>query len=495
MGLTTEILRHAITSPGRIAVVDDLGKWSYGRLAAGAMFLAQAIDRLTDRPTVGVLLPAGGVTPMAILAAWLSGRAAVPYNFLLRREELHHVVRDSGADVVVTSGMFLKFIGGREALPPEVNVIEIESVDFTGFPPLRWPPHVSEDDPAVILYTSGTAGQPKGVVLTHGNLQHNTAAAVVHAKLSSADVFLGVLPQFHSFGLTALTVLPLILGAKVVYSARFMPRRLVELIRQHRPQVFMAVPSMYGAILGVKELTADDLKSVRLLISGGEPLPQAMFEEYQARLNARVLEGYGLTETSPIVSWCTPHAWRRKSVGTLLPGVEVAIVDELDRALPVGAEGEILVAGPSIMKGYWKQPDATDKAIRSLNFPHTRTTRWFRTGDLGRLDDAGFLYITGRKKEMLKVAGEMVIPREIEEALNKHPSVKAAAVIGKPDDVRGEVPVAFVETREGEKFDEQTLRNWCRDNLAAFKLPREIRHVETLPRNATGKILRRELKA
>lgn len=495
MSITTEILRHAITDPKRTAVVDDLGSWSYGRLGAGAMFLSQLIDRLTDRPTVGILLPAGGVTPMAILAAWISKRAAVPYNFLLRREDLHHVVRDSDADVVITSGMFLKFLGGREILPPEVKVIEIESVDFTGMPPLRWPPHVTADDPAVILYTSGTAGQSKGVVLTHGNLEHNTAAAVIHARLSHADMFLGVLPQFHSFGLTALTVLPLILGAKVVYSARFMPKRLIELVRKHRPHIFMAVPSMYGALLGVKDLAPDDFSSVRLLISGGEPLPQAMFEEYQSRLNTRVLEGYGLTETSPIVSWCTPHAWRRKSVGTLLPDVEVTIVDDQDRAMPIGSEGEILVAGPSIMKGYWKQPEATGKAIQSLTFAHTRTTRWFRTGDLGRLDDAGYLYITGRKKEMLKVAGEMVIPREIEETLNKHPSVKAAAVIGKPDDVRGEVPIAFVEIREGEMFDEQALKNWCRDHLASFKLPREVRHVETLPRNATGKILRRELKA
>jgi len=265
----------------------------------------------------------------------------------------------------------------------------------------------------------------------------------------------------------------------------------------------IAVPSMYGAMLSVKEATPEDFASVRIAVSGGEPLPNAIFDEFERRFGVRLLEGYGLTETAPVLTWATPRQpFKLHSVGQALPGVEVKIVDEAGCVLPPGRDGEILAGGRGIMKGYYKQPQATAAAFTDLEVAGAGPDagapvyrRFFRTGDIGRLDEDGFLFITGRKKEMLKVAGEIVFPREIEEVLLRHPSVKAAAVIGKSDGLRGQVPVAFVEVHEGQPFDEGALRAWCREHVAGFKVPREVRRVDQLPRNPTGKILRRQLVA
>ena len=325
-------------------------------------------------------------------------------------------------------------------------------------------------------------------------------AAIEHAQIKRADTFLGVLPQFHSFGLTALTLIPLRIGARVVYSARFIPKKIVELIREHRPDIVIAVPSMYGALLSVKGATAGDFSRVRLAISGGEPLPQATYEAFLERFELQILEGYGLTETAPITNWSTPKRFVRHAVGPTLPQVHEVIVDDHDRPVEPGREGEILITGPNIMKGYYKLADQTRQVM--VDLPNSasdgyrrRTRRYFRTGDIGRLDENGFLFITGRKKEMLIIGGENVFPREIEEVLNQHQTVRDSAVIGRTDGVRGEVPVAFVEIQDESPFDATALRAWCRDRLAGYKVPREIRQIDALPRNPTGKILRRQLSA
>ncbi len=248
------------------------------------------------------------------------------------------------------------------------------------------------------------------------------------------------------------------------------------------------------------------MRSIQFAISGGEPLPDATFDAFEKRYKIRLLEGYGLTETSPILTWLNPTSFRRHSVGRALPGVDIRIVDDNNRALGPNEDGEILAAGPSIMPGYFHLDDQTravfidlpaDPSIEpdSNAGQQADQRRYFRTGDIGHLDDEGFLFITGRKKEMLIIGGENVFPREIEEVLNQHASVHASAVIGKADGMRGEVPVAFVELEEDAEFDEQALRTWCREHLANFKVPREIHHLDALPRNPTGKIMRRELKA
>lgn len=495
MGLLWPILRQAILKPHRVAVIDDNRRYTYGRLAAASFFVADQIDRMTQSRHVGLMLPTSGAFPVSLLGSWLARRVAVPLNYLLARDELHYVIADSDIDTVLTSELFLDFLGGPSVLPDHIRTIKLEEVDFSGFPNPRWPPPFDDSDLAVLLYTSGTSGRPKGVMLTHANLQADTEASIVHSGITEADGFLGVLPQFHSFGLTALTLIPLCVGATIVYTARFVPKRLVSLIKKHRPEIFIAVPSMYGAMLSVKDATPEDFRSIRLAISGGEPLPESVYDAYLERFELEIFEGYGLTETSPATHWSTPEQHRLHSVGRSLPDVRQFIVDGQDRVLEADQEGEIILAGPVVMKGYYKQPDLTSEVIFDLEIPgQENPIRAFRTGDIGKLDRDGFLYITGRKKEMMIIGGENVFPREIEEVLNQHSAIADSAVVGRSDGLRGEVPVAFVEVLEGAGLDEAEVRSHCRKLLAQFKVPREVKVVDELPRNPTGKILRRKLK-
>jgi len=442
------------------------------------------------------MLPTSGAFSMALVGTWLAGRVAVPLNYLLSRDELNYVIRDAGLDTILTAQPLLDHMELSEAdLPDGVQLKRLEDLQYKGLPPLSWPPKFAADDLATLLYTSGTSGKPKGVMLTHGNLRANVEQAVAHAGLKSADTFLGVLPQFHSFGLTVMTLIPLAIGAKVVYSTRFVPRKIIELMREHRPDIFVGIPSMYGALLSVKNASADDLSSIRIAVAGGEPLPEAVYQQFLEHFDVRVFEGYGLTETSPVSHWATPDAWKHHSVGRPLPRVRHFTVDEQDNVQPANAEGEVLLAGPNVMKGYYNLPEVTAQAFVPVTPPgEDEPVRCFRTGDMGRIDEEDYLFITGRKKEMLIIGGENVFPREIEEVLNHHPEVHASAVIGQTDPVRGEVPVAYIELEEGAEGEETALRSYCREHLAGYKVPRHIETIESLPRGPTGKVLRRKLR-
>ena len=501
------ILRKLISAPFRVAVVDDQRSWRGIDLIVGAWHLAKAIQKSSDRPHVGVMLPTSGLFPMALIAGWMLGRTVVPLNYLLKPEELEYVINDAELDLVVTVGPMLKMFG---ELPAHVKQIRLDEMSFKGFPPVRLPRRRPDDFVAVLLYTSGTSGKPKGVMLTCGSIAVNIHQCIQWVGFSGNDVLLGVLPQFHSFGLTVLTLLPLAIGGKAVFTARFAVKKILDLMQTHRPTAYIAIPSMYNALLGAKSATTEHFQSIKYIVSGGEPLPEAVFNGFRERFNVTINEGYGLTETSPVTNWCRPQEYRRKSVGKPLPGIEEIIVRDEQvtsrvsgpplRGYPAPAqspqqqiapspndEGEIRIKGPNVMKGYYKLPDLTAQVFDSNGY--------FRTGDMGRFDADGHLYITGRIKEMLIIGGENVFPREIEEVLDSHPSVSASAVIGVMDESRGEVPVAFVELKEGATFDERELRSYCRDRLAQFKVPRDIRQIEKLPRNPTGKIMRRELKA
>ncbi len=493
MSLLWPIIRRCLASPTAELIVDDNGTYSRMKVLAGAFYMAEQITKTTSAKHVGVMLPTSGAFPVALLGCWIAGRVAVPLNYLLNRDELGFVIDDSDIDTIITAGRMLEFLG-EDLIPPRIHLIKMDEVDFTGMPSLRWPPIYRRDDLAVLIYTSGTSGRPKGVMLSHGNLHANVRASVQHARITATNGFLGILPQFHSFGITVLTLIPLYVGAKVTYTARFLPKKIFQLIKRHQPDIFIGVPSMYGGLLSVKDATPEDVASLKLPVSGGEPLPDAVFEAFQERFNIKILEGYGLTETSPATHWSTAHANKRHSVGKALPGVRTFIMDESGNLLGPDQDGEVILAGPNVMLGYYKRPDLTQQVIFPVTPPGAdRPVRAFRTGDIGRVDEDGFLYITGRKKEMLIIGGENVFPREIEEVLNRHPDVKASAVIGKSDGVRGEVPVAFVEIHEDHGFDEAAIRGFLREQIASFKVPREVRRVDELPRNPTGKILRRQL--
>ncbi len=370
--------------------------------------------------------------------------------------------------------------------PRGVKLLRMEELSLRGVPEPRWPARASDDDLAALLYTSGTSGKPKGVMLTHGNLCANISQIQRWVEFTKRDVLFGVLPQFHSFGFTVLTLLPLVAGCRVVYSARFVPGRIVRKMHECRPTVMVAIPSMYNALLSVKNASAEDFESFRLIVSGGEPLPDAVSQRFIERFDVRIDEGYGLTETAPVTNWRRPHEYRAASVGRALPEVEEKIVSIEDgRLLGPGEDGEVRIKGPNIMKGYYRDAQATRQAFDEEGF--------FRTGDIGRIDLEGHLYITGRLKEMIIIGGENVFPREIEEVLNRHESVRASGVIGAPHPTRGEEPIAFVEIVDGYEFDESALRAWCRASIAGYKTPRRVIAVEELPKGSTGKVLRRAL--
>lgn len=500
MSILRKIMSRALTTPRRVCVIDDQREYTFLKIAMGALYAARAIEQATDRDKVGIMLPTSGAFTITLLGAWLAKKTPVPLNYLLSQDELAHVVADSGIDTIVTAEKMIDAIKGMGVdvakLPGPPKLLKLDASTFKGFPPLRIPPKLDDDDLAVLLYTSGTSGKPKGVMLTEGNIRTNIEDCIEHAQLTQCDVFLGVLPQFHTFGLTVLTLLPLYEGGRVIYTAKFVPRRLIELMAKHKPKLFIGVPSMLNALLSVKKATAEDWASLRYVISGGEPLPDAVFQGYKDKLGVEILEGYGLTETSPVTHWATPKNNKLHSVGRSLPRVQHFIVDDHSNVLGPNQEGEILISGPSVMKGYYQLPELTDQVIIDLDapgVPGTGKVRCFRTGDIGKFDDDGYLFITGRKKEMLIIGGENVFPREIEEVLNRHPSVHASAVVGRPDDSRGEVAIAFVELEEDAEFDAAALRQHCRDGMASFKVPKEVRHLEKLPRNPTGKIIRREL--
>jgi long-chain acyl-CoA synthetase len=285
--------------------------------------------------------------------------------------------------------------------------------------------------------------------------------------------------------LTVLTLLSLATGAVSIYTARFQPRQLMALVRKHRPTGFVGIPAMYRALLTYQGPAPEDFRSFRYLIAGGEPLSTQLRTRFEARFGVTICQGYGLTETGPVLNWLRPEDGQPESVGKALPGIEERVVDGDGKPLPAGEAGEIRVRGPNVMKGYFKLPEANARAFDSEGF--------FRTGDLGRFDSEGNLYITGRLSDLIIVAGENVYPAEVEGVINAYPGVADCAVLGEPDETRGQVVVAFVEPEEGVHFDESEIHGWCRRRLAAYQVPRRVVVVEHLPRTATGKVVRGEL--
>jgi long-chain acyl-CoA synthetase len=483
--LIDPLFAHAAKTPDELAVIDDRGRYTYRQLAMMAAGMAKVIASQTSAPSVGLLLPAGSGFVASFYGTLLAGKSAVLINYLLGDKEIAHVIKDSGIDTVLTIPQ----------LAPRVANSGLKVIDLMQLPaPNTMPaeagspaiPKVSPGDMAVLMYTSGTSGLPKGVILTYGNLQSDVDSAIQHARLEHKHRFLGVIPLFHSFGMTAMMLAPIQLAATVTYMARFSAVGALKAIREQQISLMFGVPSMYAAILRLKDAKPEDFQSIYAMISGGEPLPEAVLLGFQQRFGTTVFEGFGLTETSPVVSLNVPKDNRPGSVGRPVPGAEFKLVDDDGNVVAPGQSGEVWVRGPMIMKGYHNLPVETAAVLTPDGY--------FKTGDLGRFDSDGFLYITGRKKELIIVAGEKATPREIEDVLMRHPSVGDVAVLGKKDPSRGEVVVAFVIPKEGQTIPVDQLRDFCRDQgLMQWKIPREIFVVEDLPRSPTGKVLKRVL--
>ena len=343
-------------------------------------------------------------------------------------------------------------------------------------------------DTAVVLHTSGTTGTPKGAELTHGSLGSNRDVIVRHLlMLTDDDVVLACLPLFHVFGMTCAMNAAIAVGAGLSLMARFDPAKAIERIRRDRVTVLEAVPTMYSALLSVADqFPQEATATLRTCVSGGAALPVAVLSDFEKTFDAIILEGYGLSETSPAVTFNHPDAERRPgSIGTPIEGVQVRLVDEDGRPVPRGTQGEIQVKGPNVMKGYWNLPDATDEAIKD---------GWFSTGDIAVVDSDGYYYVVDRKKDLIIRGGYNVYPREVEEALHEHPAVAAVVVVGIPHESLGEEVGAAVVLKAGASAELDELRQFIKGRVAAYKYPRRIWFVDTLPTGPTGKLLRREVK-
>src|SRR5688572_9615707 len=473
--------KAAQANRSRTALVDEDRSWTFGELAEESDAIAAMLREKVPGDTVGVLLLNSPKYVTALLGVWKAGKTPVPLNYLLPPQELAFIIKDSGMSALITSQYFAQAVAAVKPLFGEKGVILMaDAPDFA--PPVSQAAAPSYKDPALYLYTSGTTGKPKGVVLTHRNLASNVDSCQIAGGFDHRDSFLCLLPFFHTYAITGTILLPLLNGSKMVLVKQFQPMKVMKLIEDHAISVFLAIPSMYRVLAHTE---GDfNLKSVRFPISGGEPLPSAVGEAFEKRFGVPIFEGYGQTEASPVISLNVPSKRKSGTVGPALPGVEIAIWDEQKNPVGTDVVGEIMVRGPSVMDGYYNLPEETSKTI---------TREWLHTGDLGKMDPEGFVTITGRKKDLIISAGENIYPREIEEVLVLHPKVKEVAVIGVKDEVRGEVPKAFVIAKEGMTIEEKELRSFCREKLAGYKVPKYYDVIADFPRTPSGKVLKRML--
>jgi long-chain acyl-CoA synthetase len=424
-----------------------------------------------------------------------AGCITVPLNVMYRKRELVHMVNDSGATVMVTSEGNLPYVlevrndlkSLREIIVTSSNVPE-GCLSFYRLLEngVDKPTDVrnADDDVAVICYTSGTTGSAKGAMITHSNFISNISTLSQLWELTDRDKLMMALPMFHVHGLGIAVHGMVYCGYTMVLLERFDAKKVMEGIEKYKCTVFMGVPTMYIKLLELDDCKYD-LSSMRLWTVGSAPMPVDAMEKFKERYGFELLERYGMTETAVVIA-SNPLKGKRKpgSVGLPIPGVEVKIVDDEDNPLPVNEVGEIVVRGPNVMKGYWNRPQETEEAFRN---------GWFHTGDLGKIDEEGYLHIVGRKKEMIISGGFKVFPREVEEVLHTHPKVKEVAVVGIPDPVRGESVKAYIVLKDGTTATEKELDEYCRNNLAAFKVPRIYEFVSSIPRTPSGKILNRLL--
>ena len=414
-----------------------------------------------------------------------AGGVVTPINNFLKPDEVAYILSDSGCGLLITDESMDEALPQLQEAVPGLRFLKVESFgDLAGGGVVAEPDGRGSDELAVIIYTSGTTGRPKGAMLTQGNLLHNIESCRKILEAEELDRFVLLLPMFHSFMLTVCNLLPLILGGSVVLIRSLHPPKnvMLEIVR-HQATVMPAIPAFFRAML--HDSVPKDLP-LRAAISGAAPLPVETLNAFNEKFPFPLIEGYGLSEASPVVSFNPLRGpWVAGSIGRPVPDVEVSVRNEAGEELADGEIGEICVRGGNVMAGYWNRPDETEKSIRG---------GWLYTGDIGYRREDGYAFITDRKKDMLLVNGINVYPREIEEVIYQFPGIKEAAVVGKRDARKGEMPVAFVVANEEAEIDEKELAQFLKGKLADYKIPRKLVKLEALPRNATGKILKTELR-
>jgi long-chain acyl-CoA synthetase len=476
--------------PDRIAVkLDDIAlPYSVVDQAAARAAGMLAAEGVGPGDRVGIMLPNVPYFPFVFFGALRLGATVVPMNPLLKRREIAFHLEDSGAKLL------LAWHGFAEAAEPGAQdagatCIVVERGNFEerlgAAEPVEDLTEREDDDTAVILYTSGTTGTPKGAELTHGNLRAATQISRDLVDAGPDSVTFGALPLFHVFGLTCGLNTSFLAGGCLTLLPRFDAGKALEIIQRDKVTTFLGVPTMYAALLHHEDRESFDVSSLDLCVSGGAAMPVEVLKGFEEAFGCKVLEGYGLSETCAIAAFNQPDRERRPgSIGFPVPGVEMKLVDDDGNEVPQGEVGEILIQGPVVMRAYWNREEETKSTLED---------GWLKTGDMARVDEDGYFHIVDRKKELIIRGGFNVYPREIEEVLYEHPAVREAAVLGVPDDSLGEEIGAAVALKEGEDASEDDVRAFVKERVAAYKYPRRVWFVDELPKGPTGKILKREI--
>ena len=501
MDLGQMLAGSASRTPEKTAIIFRDQQTSYGELNRRVNQVANALIGLGIRPGDRIALFIHNI-PLFVEAYYgilKAGASVVPLNVLYKPGEVEYIFNDSGARAILTFAPFVQVALAAKANAPQMeNVIVAAPEEIPGTrswratigdAPDREPGvTVGENDVAVICYTSGTTGRPKGAMLSHHNLLSNcqqfNLLPTVH--IQPDDVIWIALPLFHIYAMNVGMNNAFFNGASIALVERFEPASSLEVIQKSRCTILYGAPPMFVAWANMPNIRDYDLSSVRFTASGAAALPVQILETFQAVSGVPISEGYGLTEASPVVTTnAAGPVVKPGTVGPAIPGEEVKIVDEAGNELPHGELGELICRGPNIMLGYWQQPEATAETIRD---------GWLHTGDLATEDDDGYFTIVDRLKDMIVVSGFNVYPREVEEVLFTHPAVADAAVVQFPDPYQGESVMAFVVLKPGQTATEQEIIDYCRSRIAVFKCPRRVVFRDELPKNNTGKVLRRQLR-
>ena len=499
------IKTHAQNQPNHPAIIDGETTVTYSQLLEQVEQFAGGLGSLSLTPDskLGLLCLNQKEYVIALLGALLKGVPVIPYNFMLTPEDLVYITQDAGVDHLVvnpafikpeTAPFFSKFKTRITTLPapdsglPSENTFTFENFLASSQSKKTQPRHSrSRDIPDVIMYTSGTTAKPKGVMLNENMFAKNTEDIEVHLPFKPDDSAIMALPLFHSFG-NIIALLFLRIGGTVILLPQFQPKAILAAIHQYQATVLPLVPTIYSFLVQLVARGDYDVSSLRYCISGGAALPHAMLHKVEDLMNVTVLEGYGLTETSPVIAVNTfKDGSVVGSVGPVLPRVQLKIVDEQGRSVPRGQAGEIIVKGETVTPGYWKLPQESREALNKEG--------WFKTGDLGHLDEQGRLYISaGRKKDLIIRAGENVAPLAIENVLINHPALMEAAAVGISHTRLGEQVVACIVLKEDQQVTEPELMKYCKDKLPAFSVPDKFHFYDALPKNPVGKILKTQLR-
>jgi long-chain acyl-CoA synthetase len=490
MNLAGLLTASAERDPDHAAIKLDDIELSYGALDGASAHIAGLLAEhgFERGDRVGIMLPNVPYFPVVYYGVLRAGGIVVPMNVLLRKREVAYYLSDSGAKLLFAWHAFAEDAeagaaeAGTECVLVEPGTFEQQVGAAT---PDAAVADTADDDTAVLLYTSGTTGQPKGAELTHANLTLNARGSAELFDLGSEGILLGALPLFHSFGQTCGMNATISDGGTLTLLPRFEPAKALEIIQRDQVNVFQGVPTMYGAMLHHPDRERYDVSSVQLCSSGGSAMPVELLRAFEEAFGCKILEGYGLSESSPVASFNHRDRERKPgSIGTPIRNVEMRVVDDEGDEVAQGEVGEIVIRGYNVMKGYWQRPEATAETI---------VDGWLHTGDMGRIDEDGYFYVVDRKKELIIRGGYNVYPREIEEVLYEHPAVREAAVLGVPHDEYGEEVGAAVALKDGAEATPDELRDFVKGQVAAYKYPRVVWLVDDLPKGPTGKILKREI--